>query len=328
MTVKGLVLASRAAEAPGPEVPGCRELFPVANVPIVFHALEAMAAGGIRDVAFCGPAEHVEQLRDAVEAANRWDLRFTFLEDDAARPASAIRAAGDFLDGSPFLFQHGDGLLQDDLGSLVRAAQNLELDALLLMHRRSGGPAAAGAQLLGCAFAEGVHPYLDAHRLEPEISGLVRGLGQAGGADVRLIRGWRRFGGGSPELLEMNRILLDGLADEPCEPADARSRIEGRVRMHPTAQIESSIVRGPVIIGAGVRITNAYVGPYTSIGREVWLDGTEIENSIVLAGAHILHVGARLEGSVVGRDARISRDFGLPRSLRMHLGDRAQVTLQ
>jgi glucose-1-phosphate thymidylyltransferase len=328
MPVKGLVLAESDADAVGPDGSGCRELFPVANRPILFHALEAMAAGGIHDVAFCGPAERVALLRDAVGAANQWDLRFAYIEDEEARPASAIHASGDFLDGSAFLFQHGDGLLQDDLRSLVRAGQTLELDALLLIHRRAGGPAAAGAQLLGGAFAAGTHPYLEEHRLEADISGLVRGLGQVGDTDVRLIRGWRRFGGSSSELLEMNRIVLDALTDEACEPTDLGSRIEGRVRIHSTAMVEGSVIRGPAIVGAGTRISNSYVGPYTSIGDDAWLDGTEIAHSIVRSRARLLHVGARLEDTVVGRDARVSREFGLSRSLRMQLGDGAQVVLQ
>jgi glucose-1-phosphate thymidylyltransferase len=328
MPVKGLVLAESGGDASGGDGAGCAELFPVANRPILFHALEAMAAGGIQDVAFCGPPERVALLRDAVGAANQWDMRFAYIEDQEALPASAIHAAGDFLDGSTFLFQHGDGLLQDDLRSLVRAGQTLELDALLLMHRRAGGPAAAGAQLLGTAFAAGTHPYLDEHRLEAEISGLVRGLGEVGDADVRLIRGWRRFGGSSSELLEMNRIVLDAITDEPCEPHDSGSRIEGRVRLHPTALVEGSVIRGPAIVGAGTRISNSYIGPYTAIGDDVWVDGTEITHSIVRSRARLLHLGTRLEDTVVGRDARVSREFGLSRSLRMQLGDGAQVVLQ
>jgi glucose-1-phosphate thymidylyltransferase len=52
-----------------------------------------------------------------------------------------------------------------------------------------------------------------------------------------------------------------------------------------------------------------------------------IEHSIVFAGAEVLHVGARLESSLVGRGARVARDFSLPRALRVQLGDGATVVL-
>jgi glucose-1-phosphate thymidylyltransferase len=331
MTVKGLVLAADHATASvgGAHATVSPELFPVANQPILFHALDAMATAGITDVGLCGPAHRVAPLRDAVQSAARWPVRFAFIDDEEGRPSSAIRAAGDFLDGSPFLFQHGDGLLQDDLRGLLHAGRDRQLEALLLMHRRDGSPAAAGAQLLGASFAAGVHPYLDAHRDEAEIAGLVDGLSLVEGSDVRLIRGWRRFceGDGS-QALEMNRLLLDQLPDDLGDQGAAGCRIEGRVQIHPTALIESSTIRGPVIVGRGARISSSYVGPYTSIAEDVEIDGTEIEHSIVRAGARLLHVGARLEDTVIGRGARVSREFGVTRSLRMHLGDRAHIVLQ
>jgi glucose-1-phosphate thymidylyltransferase len=48
----------------------------------------------------------------------------------------------------------------------------------------------------------------------------------------------------------------------------------------------------------------------------------------VLSNAAILHIGGRLEGSVVGRGARVVRDFSVPRGLRLHVGDDARVILQ
>ena len=87
------------------------------------------------------------------------------------------------------------------------------------------------------------------------------------------------------------------------------------------------MIRGPVVIGPGVTIQDAFVGPYTSIGEGVRLDGAEIENSIVFPGAALLHVGARLESCVIGRDARVERHFTVPRAMRLHLGDSTSVML-
>ena len=87
------------------------------------------------------------------------------------------------------------------------------------------------------------------------------------------------------------------------------------------------MVRGPAIIGPGARITHSYVGPYTSIGRDVVVEGSEVEHSIVFPGARIQHLSTRLEASVVGAGARVSREFRLPRALRVTVGDGAEVSL-
>ena len=95
---------------------------------------------------------------------------------------------------------------------------------------------------------------------------------------------------------------------------------------HPSAVLESSVVRGPAIIGPGARITHSYVGPYTSIGRDVLIEGAELEHSIVFPGARIQHLSSRLEASVMGAGA------GFPRvppaaALRVTVGDGAEVSL-
>jgi len=105
------------------------------------------------------------------------------------------------------------------------------------------------------------------------------------------------------------------------------SRIEGRVEIDPTATISDSVISGPVVIGPHAQIIGAYIGPYTSIGAGVTIRGAEIERSIVSEGATIKHLAARIEGSTIGRGAQVSREFSLPRGVRMHLGEGAELVL-
>ena len=72
---------------------------------------------------------------------------------------------------------------------------------------------------------------------------------------------------------------------------------------------------------------HSYVGPYTSIGRDVLIEGAELEHSIVFPGARIQHLSSRLEASIVGAGARVFREFRLPRALRVTVGDGAEVSL-
>jgi glucose-1-phosphate thymidylyltransferase len=144
---------------------------------------------------------------------------------------------------------------------------------------------------------------------------------------VRHASGWWRFGRGTEAALEGNRFALESLAETPLRGEIIDSRIQGPVSIHPTARLESTIVRGPAVIGAGVRLRDAYVGPYTSIGNDVLIEGAEVEHSIVMPEASIRHLGGRLEASVVGPSARVFRDFRLPRALRLTVGRGAEVSL-
>ena len=105
------------------------------------------------------------------------------------------------------------------------------------------------------------------------------------------------------------------------------SEIQGRVSLDPSAEIHDSVIRGPVAIGPRARITNAYIGPYTSIGAGVRIDCVEIEHSIVLDRARLRFIGTRIEGSVIGPDARVTRDFRIPAAIRLSVGAGAEVAI-
>jgi glucose-1-phosphate thymidylyltransferase len=142
---------------------------------------------------------------------------------------------------------------------------------------------------------------------------------------------WPRAGvsnrGDPLELLELNRIVLDRLDYGLRRPVNNGNRIEGRVWIHEDADVRASVIVGPAVIGPGARIADSYIGPYTSIGEGACVEGAEVERSIISAGASVKHVGGRLVASVVGRDARVFRDFSLPRALRLQVGEGTKVAL-
>ena len=93
------------------------------------------------------------------------------------------------------------------------------------------------------------------------------------------------------------------------------------------AVIERSVVRGPAMIAAGARIIDSYVGPYTSIGPEVEVVGSEVEHSILLAGAKLENLPARVEASLLGRSVKLTRSDEMPKTLRMIVGDRSEIVI-
>jgi glucose-1-phosphate thymidylyltransferase len=103
--------------------------------------------------------------------------------------------------------------------------------------------------------------------------------------------------------------------------------VEGRVVIEQGARLERSTVRGPAVIGARSRLTDAYIGPYTAIGDDVTIDHAELEHSIVMSGSRISHLDYRIEASLIGKNVTIGRGPPLPKAYRFVVGDNADVQI-
>jgi glucose-1-phosphate thymidylyltransferase len=125
-------------------------------------------------------------------------------------------------------------------------------------------------------------------------------------------------------MLAANRLVLDTI-EERVEGELVESQVDGRVVIEPGARLERSAVRGPAIIGAGARLTDCYVGPYTAIGEDCSIDNAEVEHSILLAGSAVRNLDGRMESSLLGRNVRIGRDHRQPRAYRFLVGDNSEI---
>jgi glucose-1-phosphate thymidylyltransferase len=267
--------------------------------------------------------------------------------DAPVGPGEGILAAADALAGDPFLLHPPDGLMLSGTGTLRRALAARDCDATVFFRPQTEAePVPLRARQRSVLLAEappgeqfeldGVQALgpavVDALRAaEPGQRGILDAVDRLAGEGRRvragIVEGWWRYSGTAQALLAANHEMLDRL-EAGTEPGRVeRSRVEGRVRVHPTAVLDGATVRGPVLIGPGARITDAYVGPYTSIGENAVVDNAEIEGSIVLAGAQVRNLGVRIEESILGRDSIVERDFQLPRAVRLLIGTGSRVAL-
>jgi glucose-1-phosphate thymidylyltransferase len=329
-TAKALILTGHEEDrAPWPIAPhGHRHLFPIANRPVLFHSLEALGGAGMREAAILVNRQTADATRRAVGDGSRWGLTVRYREWEPSQGlAGALAAAEGFLSGQPLLVQLGDALMRECIDAHIAAFTREHLDALALRFERDGtrserNPAPgyllserAIAILLGGA-QQAANP--------------VAGV-RAGGGRVRVkrVEGLLPCDGDKQTLLEGNCRMLEGLQSSvPLDCIDDATTIQGSVVVHPTAQVRASLLRGPLIIGPGAHVADAYVGPYTSIGPDAVIEGSQIEYSIVLEAAEIRFLGTRLESSVVGRRARIVRRFELPGTMSVTVGERAELVLR
>jgi glucose-1-phosphate thymidylyltransferase len=93
------------------------------------------------------------------------------------------------------------------------------------------------------------------------------------------------------------------------------------------ARLERSAVRGPAVIGAGARLTDCYIGPYTAVGENCVIENAEVEHSILLARSRVSNLAGRMESSLLGRNVKISRDERQPRAYRFMVGDNSEIAI-
>lgn len=289
-------------------------LTPVANRPLLLHAIDTLHAAGAEGVVVLGDAA-------VLDAASDW------LDDDAetvevpeyTRPADALLAIADRLRGKRIAVHDGEGMLVRGTEGLRAALADDRADATVFfrgMDDRISGVHVFSDSILGTL--PGSITLLEA------IDRLAAGGGRV---QAGVLAGWWSWDACADRVLEVNRNVLETLEPGVARSSLEDSRLEGRVRVHPTARLRNAVVRGPVVIGAHARVTDAYVGPYTTVGDGATIENSEIESSIVLPRARICHVGVRVEASIVGEDATVGRDFSLPKAMRLRVGAGASVQL-
>jgi glucose-1-phosphate thymidylyltransferase len=353
--LRGLILSGGAGTRLRPIThTSAKQLVPVANKPVLFYGIEALVAAGITEIGIIVAPETGDEIRDAVGDGSALGARVTFIEQDAPRGlAHAVLTAEEFLEDKPFVMYLGDNLLRDGITELVDRFRSSEPEALILLTRvpdpwhygvaeldgdrvtrlveKPNEPpsdmALVGVYMFGSGIFEAAKRIEPSWRDELEITDAIQTLIDDGRqVESHTVTGWWKDTGQLADMLEANRLVLEDL-ERSVEGEVEDSSIEGRVAVAPGARVERSTVRGPAIIGPGAVIRDAYVGPYTSLDRDVTVERCEVEHSILLAGAHVSDLEARLEASLLGRNAKLARGDGMPKTLRMILGDNSEIEL-
>jgi glucose-1-phosphate thymidylyltransferase len=172
-----------------------------------------------------------------------------------------------------------------------------------------------------------------ARRIEPswrgelEITDAIQLLVTEGRAvRASMVEGWWLDTGKKDELLEANRIVLRSVVGRIDGEMDEYSSVTGDVIVEAGATLIRSHVRGPAVIGAGARLEDVFIGPFTSIAADCVLERCEVEYSVLMERCHLRDV-PRMEGSLLGRDVRITRTERRPAAHRFLLGDHAEIEI-
>ena len=161
------------------------------------------------------------------------------------------------------------------------------------------------------AIFEAAHAIEPSARGELEITDAIDALIESDRrVEPHIVKGWWKDTGKLEDMLEANRLVLEDIEQRIDGELDAASRVEGRVVIEKGAKLERTVVRGPAIIGAGARISDSYIGPYTAIDRDVVITGSEVEHSIVLAGSSIRDLARPHGGEPAGEERQPEPERG------------------
>lgn len=332
---------------------GAKQLIPVANKPILIYAIEAIKEAGIRDVGIIVNKETGSDIRSVIKDGSEWNLEITYIEQDSPRGlAHAVKISEPFIGEDSFLMYLGDNLVRDGVKEFVDRFHENKCNSLILLSRvpdpqRFGVAeldgervvhlvekpklpksdlALVGVYLFDSSIFKAVNEILPSWRDEYEITDAIQYLVDNNyQVDSYIINGWWKDTGKPEDVLEANRMMLEYVETNINGEIDEQSNISGRVQVGKGTQIKNCIVRGPVIIEEGSKIENSYIGPFTSISRDVFINNSEIENSIILEGTYIVDISTRIDSSLIGKNVRLFRASERPRALKFVLGDNSRV---
>jgi glucose-1-phosphate thymidylyltransferase len=351
--LKGLILSGGKGTRLRPIThTSAKQLVPVANKPVLFYGIEAMAQAGIEDVGIIIAPETGDEIRTAAGDGSQFGVRLTYiLQDEPAGLAHAVLTAEEFLGESSFVMYLGDNLLQGGIGDLVATFTSQRPDALILLTpvpdpeqygvaeledgvvvrlvEKPPQPrtdlALVGVYMFTRAIHDAARAIEPSGRGELEITDAIQRLVDDGlRVEAQIVRGWWKDTGRLEDMLAANRLVLDTIQTQ-LDGELVDSRVDGRVVIEPGARLERCAVRGPAIIGAGASLTDCYVGPYTAIGEHCQIRNAEVEHSILLAGSTVCDLQGRMESSLLGRNVKIGRDDRQPRAFRFLVGDNSEI---
>lgn len=335
-----------------------KHLFPIANKPMIIHALEKVKEAGITEVAI-NVNEGDEEIRPVLGSGKKWGLKITYLEQrgGALGVAHVIKNAKKWLGNDSLLFYLGDNIILGSITPLVKKFQKSKLDCLLALSKvpdpeRFGVPviknnriikveekpsepkspyAVTGIYLYSPRIIEAVENIKPSGRGELEISDAHTYLIQKGyTVGFEEITGWWKDTGKPEDLLEGNGLILSEIKKNDIRGTICKNvKIEGRVLIGKNTKIgDNVLIRGPVVIGEGCRIKDASIEPYTSIADNCEIRGTEIYHSIICEGSHVIDCGKRITDSLIGRSCTVmSCSLTKPSGHRLIIGDNALVEL-
>ncbi|HYE60139.1 MAG TPA: glucose-1-phosphate thymidylyltransferase [Candidatus Kapabacteria bacterium] len=338
-----------------------KHLLPLANKPMIVHAVEKVVEAGVTDI-FINTNPGDTSLEAFLGDGSRFGARITYFEQTGGPQgiAHVVNEAERFIGDDPFLFYLSDNILLGSLQPLIQEFDEQGYDCMLALSEvpdpeRFGVPifdekgnlvkvvekpehppnhfAVTGVYLYGPKlFFDAFKRIHKSSRGEYEISDIHSLLLHDGKkVGYKEITGWWKDTGKPEDLLLANKLLLDGMnrSDFPNHGSvDASATVEGSVHVGAGSTVGKGVtIHGPAMIGNDCLLEDCTIGPHVTLGNGTQVNRATIKNTIVLDGGRISGP-CLLEDSLLGKKVTIRINGHETRTYRVILGDKTVVDVQ
>ncbi len=324
----------------------------VAGQPIIRHAIHTLTAAGITDIGIVVSDITRGEIQHAVREMSGVQLTLINQHEQLGL-GHAVLTAREWVGDSDFCVYLGDNLfefgakpfverfLQEKPAALIALVEvedptsfgvaELDGERITRLVEKPKNPTSNLAVAGLYCFTPQIFGVLEhmppSARGEYEITDGIQGLIDGGQAVLgQAVKGWWKDTGRPDDLLDANRLLLENIEASVLGTVE-NSRISGRVVVPATARVIRSTIVGPVMLSEDVVIEDAYIGPFTSVGRGSVIRNAEVEHSVIDAEAVIENTYRRLQDCLIGVRAQVRGGREMPRTLKMTISDASVVEL-
>lgn len=335
-----------------------KHLIPLGGKPMIFYPIKHLAEAGFREIAII-VGERDNDLRKVVGDGSRWGIKIEYIvQKELLGLGYAVMSAREYVGNDPFIVYLGDNVAKCDLVAAVSRYFDENMNAMLMLAKvekpqRFGVPEIQNGEIVRVEerpirprseFAiAGIYIYdSNAFKAMDEIRLSDRGQYEISdihnyyiNSDLKLgheeIMEWWKDRGNPEDLLEGNKFVLEnfvfaGNGGRIDGEIMGQAKVDGKVIIGRGTRVTGrSLLRGPLVIGEGCLIKDAYVGPYTSIGSGTEINNTEIEHSLVMNGVNI-YTDKKIVDSVIGSNVSITSSEGiLPKGKQVIVGENSSI---
>ncbi|MGP6293802.1 glucose-1-phosphate thymidylyltransferase [Caldiplasma sukawensis] len=333
-----------------------KQLLPVGGMPISQYGFEDMVKNGITEINIVVGHVGAEDVKNHYGDGSRWGVNVSYTYQE--RPlgiAHAIWLCKNFVGNDDFIVFLGDNYLNNGLGELLDTYEGGDYDAAIGLTKvknpeRFGVAkiegerivslvekpktfvsdlAIVGAYILNKEIFQYIEMLKPSWRNEYEITeAFQKMLENNKKIGFRIIEGWFKDTGTVEDFLDCNRLVLEKIG-RTNEFHDG-GRINGKVFIgEGTVLDKTTEILGPCYIGKNCKITDSYIGPFTSMGDDCSISKCHIEDSVIMNGVSLAGYDDMppIRGSLIGPNSKINHTKDGRRHLKLILGRDSEVWL-
>lgn len=336
-----------------------KHFIPLAGKPLIYYPVETVVEAGIKEIGVTYNPGYLEEAQSILGDGSRWGVKITYiLQEKPIGLANIVQVCEDFLDGDSFVFHLGDNIFVDGIKEAVEYFEKEKPNGLVTMlhhpeNNRMGVPyfdekgrltqyvekpenpphdfAVPGVYFGDSNFFKcfkGPDAIKPSARGEYEIPAAFQWMIDQGmRVDVVEYKGKWLDPGKFDDWMEANQFMIDRQVKENKIESELGSdtTIENRAHIGKNCVIEKTQIRGPVVIGDNVTIKDSFIGPFTAISNDSLVEGTHIENSILMNEVTIKNFSDQIDSSLIGPGSELINSEKPSKMVSFFIGAKSKI---